>query len=401
MSVKIKRQFFIWIAFIFSVMIGCLYMMYVLDANTGYLKWLDVCRSVLFLISILGLILYIIEKRKVQMKNGNLLVIFLAIYELIITTYKGTMNVQVFIDIINWPLLLLLSYTFSDQHVKKYSAVIPNRRYKIMVLIVGFLLCIISIPLIQRHLAGFGRIGEVIYGVYFVLTYIPLLVCFYPKNKFVLIVPFITIIFTTKRAAFLSIVLGFILMQFFEYYIMGDLRKKWKKLIKIVIGLLLIYFLITILINQFQLDIIDRLANMNVDEGSGRISIWTTVYDAFKESSLIDKILGHGYGAVRTLHIGGRSINAHNDYLELLYDYGIIGVCLIVAWIIYLFKVFIRLCRRKSVMLPGYALTLTIFVFLTMLSYLLFQSNIMIFLAFYFGIITGIANANNGEVKVF
>ena len=149
------------------------------------------------------------------------------------------------------------------------------------------------------------------------------------------------------------------------------------------------FIVMNILVSQFHLNIFDRLTNMGMDEGSGRITIWTTVYNAYKEGSLTDKIMGHGYGAVSNLHVGGRSIFAHNDYLEILYDYGIVGICFIISWIIYLIKVFVRLYKKKSSLLPGYAFAMIIFIFLTMLSYLLFQSNIMIFLAIYFGIICG------------
>ena len=64
---------------------------------------------------------------------------------------------------------------------------------------------------------------------------------------------------------------------------------------------------------------------------NGRSAIWENVLEAFNASTLSEKLIGHGYHAFRFYKYSGYMyiLNgnlAHNDYLNTLYDYGIIGV---------------------------------------------------------------------------
>lgn len=69
---------------------------------------------------------------------------------------------------------------------------------------------------------------------------------------------------------------------------------------------------------------------------SGREVAWKFAYDTFKDSSLMRQLFGWGYGKTETLFminsemlsLEGHQGNAHNSYLTLLLDYGLIGLLL-------------------------------------------------------------------------
>lgn len=69
--------------------------------------------------------------------------------------------------------------------------------------------------------------------------------------------------------------------------------------------------------------------------GNGRAEIATKVFQLLiNESDLFTIIFGHGVNAIsRTIGIGG-----HNDFLEVLYCYGLIGFILFVSFLVYLVK---------------------------------------------------------------
>lgn len=79
--------------------------------------------------------------------------------------------------------------------------------------------------------------------------------------------------------------------------------------------------------------------------GSGRVGIWQDNIDAFKNASLFTIFLGRGMGASR--RIEGRH-EAHNDFINILSNNGLIGLVLYLWLLISIFK----MGRRLSVAAP-------------------------------------------------
>ena len=79
--------------------------------------------------------------------------------------------------------------------------------------------------------------------------------------------------------------------------------------------------------------------------GSGRQGMYEQIWGIYKSSSIGDKVLGHGFDAVKDQLFG---ISAHNDLLEVIYDYGLlaaIAYCFLVVRIIILF---VKLLKTRS-----------------------------------------------------
>ena len=67
--------------------------------------------------------------------------------------------------------------------------------------------------------------------------------------------------------------------------------------------------------------------------GSGRDKLYERIYDAWLSSDLINIIFGFGTNQTQVFTGGfnrdSRGIYAHSDWLQFLYDYGLVGVFLI------------------------------------------------------------------------
>ena len=79
--------------------------------------------------------------------------------------------------------------------------------------------------------------------------------------------------------------------------------------------------------------------------GSGRQGMYEQVWSMYQSSSIGDKVFGHGFDAVKDQVFG---ISAHNDLLEVLYDYGLIAALAYCFLIIRIVLLFIKLMKSHE-----------------------------------------------------
>ena len=115
------------------------------------------------------------------------------------------------------------------------------------------------------------------------------------------------------------------------------------------------------------------------------------VLNAYHSSGLVQRLFGHGFQSVYyILRPGGFYRFAHNSYIEYLYDYGTVGLILLLVFIIALIVSTIDMVRRKARFAPVMCLLLVISVFLGMFSYFFEESNIIMPVAVAYGVILGL-----------
>ena len=95
-----------------------------------------------------------------------------------------------------------------------------------------------------------------------------------------------------------------------------------------------------------------RFSRISADGGAGRAYIWSAIIDAYFENSILWQIFGSGYYGVINL-MRGAVVGAHNDYLEALYNYGIVGFGSIIAMFVLLLKKSVSLISKKSFYAPA------------------------------------------------
>ncbi|WP_372948071.1 O-antigen ligase family protein [Mariniphaga sp.] len=144
----------------------------------------------------------------------------------------------------------------------------------------------------------------------------------------------ITLGLLASRGAFIAIILPLI-------YIIFTKNKSIHKLaIYLVLGAIFIY--IISLSNIFG-GLIDRFNDDSISSGSGRIFIWEKSLSSFSNSDPFTIFFGGGTDYSNELtgkSIGRKIFSPHNNFLAILYDYGIIGL------ISFLF-IFYKLVKEK------------------------------------------------------
>lgn len=119
-------------------------------------------------------------------------------------------------------------------------------------------------------------------------------------------------------------------------------------------------------------NLIERFQGISDDEGSGRTVVWGQTIKIIEGSDAISFISGHGYNTVyRDSAVG---LSAHNDFLEVTYDYGIIGLIIYVLAVLSLLRDCILLIFRRSKYAPPFAMMLAIYLFTSMASHVIIYS---------------------------
>jgi hypothetical protein len=213
------------------------------------------------------------------------------------------------------------------------------------------------------------------------------------KNDFLKIV----LIFFIGIIAFISFkrttILGYVYMSFAYFYLTNmkseiSTKKRIGFFLVTAILVIALFFVFTFIENNFGGIILERLNKIQEDEGSGRLEIYASVTNAILSSNILELIFGHGYLAV----FDRFEILAHNDFLEIFYDFGLI------ALIIYLI-IFFQLLNyarifykfRNTLNINSATFIAAIIAFLMLGLFNCFISSPVYFstLMFYFGIAIG------------
>lgn len=206
--------------------------------------------------------------------------------------------------------------------------------------------------------------------VYYILCLLPFVLCV-KKNSIKMIFLLMTsfsLLISMRRAAFLAFVAALFVSYIIDRHVMGKGRKR--KLINTLVIFLTIIagiFMYNYIVDAFNLDIILRLQQLSADGWSGRDIIYRSVWHYQLNSTAGEWLIGRGYNGVSNTSAAGlgnlffSSSAAHNDFLELLYDYGIIGLSIFLLFCVKLIKHSIKLIRLKSDMAGPFAASLVIF----------------------------------------
>lgn len=138
-----------------------------------------------------------------------------------------------------------------------------------------------------------------------------------------------------KRGA---IVVGAMGLMMYIYYQMRTVNKKYKvrgyiliSIVAVVIG----YFAYDMFIsNEYLISRMEQMVEGNV---SGRDRIYANIFNGWLESdSFMNLLFGYGFAGSRLLSGSGHF--AHNDWLELLSNFGLLGVSIYLILFYSIFK---------------------------------------------------------------
>lgn len=288
-----------------------------------------------------------------------------------------------------WPILFIFSFCLCTSKEMNISRL---KYCFILIMLVStvlfFKISTARTAMIISNLEGY--IASVNY-IYFPLLTLPwiFLVKKEAIRNFLLFVIFLAAIISAKRSAILICILIAIVYIWFNYI----KNKKSHAIIRIAIPIIFIvciYFFISNVMSSRSEYVFSRFSSISEDKGSGRDIVWRNVLDTYSKSPVLEKIIGHGHNSAIIVNRGHNiDLSAHNDFLEVLFDYGIIGLILYLLLHIYLIKRLFFLKRNKSeLFLPYLASYITMFI-MSMVSHLILYPTYFTFLATFWGAVEG------------
>lgn len=220
--------------------------------------------------------------------------------------------------------------------------------------------------------------------VFYSLLFIPWIATFPSKKKWITMACIIVItIMSIKRSAII-ILIGSLLLMIFDRN--GGVKGRARRLVIVFCAFFAVATLYTP--NSPIADVITRFENLKEDGGNGRIDIYEDVIDAFKVQPTINRIFGSGFLSVQNTLFSNYGyadyISAHNDFLEVLFDYGWIGFILYVSLHILLIRRCIILYKSRSELFTPYMISYYLFLVMSSVSHLIiYPSYFLILVAFW------------------
>ena len=207
---------------------------------------------------------------------------------------------------------------------------------------------IISVALFLRNYILNNAMGQTDWHyieAYYAVALIPAITTLKSKNKYLFfMIAVICSIIAVKRTGMITCILVIVLYIFM-------IGKNISSKIKTVLfgSILLVGGYIAL--NQFmgkEIDaIVERIENIEEDDGSGRGEMYSAIYNEITSNENFNSfIFGKGHNEVINSK-NSNGFSAHNEFLEVAYDYGIIGFTIFLFIFVAIYKIYRRTKDRQ------------------------------------------------------
>ena len=220
-----------------------------------------------------------------------------------------------------------------------------------------------------KNWAFANEVGEAHLGTsYYVLFLLPAVIS--SPNRWIkyiaIAITGVVILSSFKRGGFIALVLGIVAYLFVKEVL---LNHKFTKLISFILIVVILLIVLVFIDNAMGNIISERILNISEDGGSGRDQVWITTWNMICRSNSEQLIFGHGFNAV--LKDSPLGLSAHNDFLEVLYNYGIVCFIPYIFFHIRLIQQIFTTLRLKDERASIMAFTYVIFIILSMISHII------------------------------
>lgn len=232
---------------------------------------------------------------------------------------------------------------------------------------------------------------HVVTSVYYLIVAIPFVLLMENKTlkKTVMAVIIISVVWSFKRSAALVLFVCFIGLFLANW---KNLQQKQKKLFFVVsfFALVSIIFL-PMLLKNVDSNVLNVWTSRLYSGADSRTDIYSEVLRIFSGSNILNQLFGHGQNATVMYTYSG--LSAHNDYIEMLFDYGIVGLMLFMSFLINLYKTYIYITDVDDKHLrDGFVFALGIFIVASIPSHMLTYGTYFLLVILYIGYAIGESN---------
>lgn len=223
---------------------------------------------------------------------------------------------------------------------------------------------------------------DMVINSYYPMVLLPLVLAYVKRNYGIIFfsIVILLIILSGKRAGLLAITIMLI-----AYYFQISLKNFTKSIRNITIIAILLF--VSYSVNNtfkrvYDIDIIDRLERVVEDGGSGRNAIWLNLTNKISNASLLNFVFGNGLGST-SKDIG---INAHNDFLQVFYEFGVIAFIMYIIFYFSMIKEYFQMVKYKYPYAKNFAISIIAALFLSLFSYFIIEPRIISFSALSWGL---------------
>lgn len=288
--------------------------------------------------------LYYLKNNKVKIpfaiKSALVYSAFSVFNCLIVEQDMSVFDLYSILMIIFYPCVMLVFY---------YIGLFTNiaRRDKIITNIV--FVAIIMIVLLSLISLRAAKVDYVMVSIaYYPLCLLPLVMAVNNRNNLwiytAIVFTFIALLLSNKRTgtiAFFLFIFCFLLIKPRKISVLKIIRNLF---VLSIVGISL-YFLYSYVVDSFDLNILQKLMNLSQDKGSGRSDMYISIWHAIKVSDFVDLFWGHGIHSVGNVLVSHDS--AHNDFLQIFYEYGLFPIIVFILHYIALFAMFFQMYKNK------------------------------------------------------
>ena len=319
-------------------------------------------------------------------KKDRRIHIICAIWEilmLVVLFYNHT-SISIYSKCLAWPLFFESAYLFIRADRKLLSGF---QRFFYILIAIGLVSLFGAMILI-----GFGGQTNM---VYFALLPVPVVLCTKStrKRNIILIAATFIAVLSMKRSMMLAMVLFWIILGF--KYVLGGAKKGIAILLSIVvIGAAYGSYKV---VNSVSGGALSSRFNDEGDVSNGREFIYTVTLEMIMDSSPVNLVLGHGHNAVGRDSI--LEVSAHNEFLEITYDYGILILIVYLGLWVYVVKEWWYHYHNETEFLIPYTMSICIFAVMAMVSQLVLYVSYFLYLVMFWGIVAAEKDNHNAETK--
>jgi O-antigen ligase len=335
----------------------------------------------------IAVILYWIQNFKIRKFNSPTIFtnVFLLVFFIAISTILADNFTWIYIsEVLIWGFVFYVFFEISNvypEHIKKQISIFVSFAVLLMILII--------FHSFQYNLnSSDGILGN--NKAYYALFLFPWILSLrYKKLKISLLILLgIVVAISFKRTILISF-----LAASFTYFVLD--RIVLSKRLRLVAIIPLITFLVVFIIgisfvdDSFNGALSKRFVDISLEsEENDRIRIYDEVILLQSKSELTEWVLGHGHNSVAK----GTSfeLSAHNDWLEILYNYGVIAFVFYLFFHFSMIKFILFLIKIRSQYAPAYGASYVVLLISTFFSNVILYPGHLLLLSAYWGTINGL-----------
>ena len=228
--------------------------------------------------------------------------------------------------------------------------------------------------------------------IYFCFLTIPwLLYNTSKRNSLIIMVVFsFFVLLSLKRSPMLAMVV------MWSFYFLFGMRRNRQIFYTIAISIVVLvglYYAYDMIDERMGGLLSERVNKEETDTGKSREAIWILTTTMIQQSSPIELIRGHGHFGVR--RDSWLEISAHNDFLEVIYDYGLIIFFLYLCLWGHVVRRAYKLFRIRSPLFLPYSASLGIFIVMSMVSHLILYATYFNFLVMFWAMTEALVETEN------